>query len=227
MEYNWDKIKNTIKNEKFPISKLFIIFINIKNKKINIESKELNLIIVYFIKYHFSIFHDYPLYEFNILLKDNDSTKRFIELFYINIQRYYINLNYIKKFISKYNHKIFSQLIFENQINFLLNKKTLFLSYFNDNDIRECLVAQNKYLVTEFILERLKSAYKIFNYKFYVNNNINIFTELEFLDLQINDKIKFYFYFKNAVLNLLHTIINIYSEIKNNFKCVRKNIEYN
>ena len=109
----------------------------------------------------------------------------------------------------------------------LLNRKRLFLSYFNDNDIRERLVSQNKQLVTEFILNRLKSAYKLFNYKFYLHNNIRILTEFEFLDLEINDKIKFYFYFKSSVVNLIDTILSIYIEMKNNFKFIRKNIDFN
>lgn len=227
MEYDWTKIKKAIKNEKFPISKYFILLTNLNNKKIILPSKDLNCIIVYFIKYHFKIFHDYPLYEFNILLKDFESTRYCIEMFYINLQRYYINLNYLKKFISNYHNKIFSNMVFEKQIYFLLNRKRLFLSYFNDNDIRERLVSQNKQLVTEFILNRLKSAYKLFNYKFYLHNNIRILTEFEFLDLEINDKIKFYFYFKSSVVNLIDTIVNIYIEMKNNFKFIRKNIDFN
>lgn len=214
-DINWDTIDNQMKNLKSPLSFIYTI-IKLQNK---IDDYNLSLIIRFFIKNQTELTMKYPLFiMFNMLSDDFIITKKVVNEYYSSILKKYIFINTILKFKKSFQKENFWNKEISLQKNVLENLLNIFRAHFDASltgingvtKFASQLKFKNSPVIFNEVKNRLSLTILLFGKDFFINNNIKILSDEEFVSLQLSNQIKFIVYYYLKVEKYVQLIINIY-----------------
>ncbi len=215
-----NNIENIIKNTKYPIVMLYSILYN----NIITDNNKKNVIKLFF-KYHILLALDYNL--FNIIIRKSNTYYLVYDIY--NIVYKQINLlKYFRRFKLMYKNKFFWKKTIKEQIVFLKELFTEFMSIFDGSKglllfhIKLKTCPQNNYHVEE-IKYRLIKLYNLLKHSFFTENKILIISNTDFIDLTFENMIKYTEYLFTKIKNILLQYIT-YFELYENYREQLENI---
>lgn len=240
---DYNKLDNYIKNLRLPALLLFIITILDLNDNIT------KLFIKFYLKNHYNLIKD----KKKIFINKNKTYEVLNDFDNISKNQIII-LRKFKKIKSKFTNKFFWKKDLKKQLEYLEKLFKMFLALCDCSNTSmilfhklETLPYYNDKIITyhsNLIYTRLSKIYNLLGYKFFKNHKISIITELEFCNLDFNNKIiffrhiyskinlllkKYIYLFKMYIINQkqLLSICNNYEELDISLNNFDSEIEYN
>jgi len=221
MKINWKEFDEKIKNYKYPLVliKKFFSSLNI------IDDNNASIMLRFLIKNHFDSFYNNPFY----LLCDNISKMKYIETatvldnFYEIINTKIALLFNIKQWFFLFKNKKFWNKNLEEQIKELIEIKNLIKANFDNSKNGTSFGLKIVYILkngTDFAKEqtletlciRLKNILKIMGIDFFKKMKIPIFYYEEFINLDIEDILKYSNYVFEKIIEILEKMISYFEE---------------
>lgn len=215
---NWPNIENNIQELNYPLSFIFKLFKN-SNK---FDDDDFSLILRYFLKYNYELAVKYKLLNLKIFLDlDKINSKRILKDFYDLIKKKVIICLILRKWKDGYNKNNFWNLHMDKQIEHLINLKGIFLANFDvtkSNHLVHYKIANiikknrniNNYYHSEILMKRLRNIFLTFGKNFFKSYQILTLTNKQFLEFELNEKIKYCDYIFNKINKIIFKIINYF-----------------
>jgi hypothetical protein len=216
-----DKI---IKETKHPLTILYIVLCNN-----NITSQQKCIVVKLFFKYHINI-----ALEYNLLIL-SEISENSMPSYYLMKDIYNIIIIQLRmkdlllKFKSMYKNKFFWKIEIKEQIVFLKNLYTIFLSIFDGSKSTfyfhlklKNITYPNSYHIHE-IECRLRKLYNLLKKPFFTENNILLLNNEDFYDLKFENMVRYTEYIFNKINSLICKYIG-YFELYENYREQFENI---
>jgi hypothetical protein len=206
---NLNLLEENIKDIKYPLLTLYIIFNS------NIIDYNKSIFFKLFIKYHIHLMLTYNFYLFQELLINDPTTYNLIIDVYIIIMKQFNIISHLHKFKKIYPNRFFWMKNINEQINHLNMLLNRFMSLFDGSKgllffhhkLKGTENSTNGYIYhVEEMISRLREVYLLFKHSFFSENNILLLSSHDFLNLKIDNMIKYTEY----IFNKIHSILNQY-----------------
>lgn len=212
-------IEEQIKILNYPI----IFIFRLSNHLKKIDDYTLSLIIRLFLKHHYIICFKYDIQKILLnISRKYITTKSILKDFYKIVSKKNISLQVVKILKENYNNKRFWNMSIEKQIEFLTNKKEIFLAIYESTRSpipfhKKLSHLNNSKKITEYetlenIKDRLLSLLKLFGVNLFRHYNIPIIHHTVFYELTGEEVLKYLDIIYNKFNKMLNITIDLFKE---------------